>query len=121
MRNMIQAGDVITAPAPYAVNSGDPFLVGAFFAVAMFSAASGAPAEGVTEGVFGGPKVVGQAWAFGDRVYWDDANRVFTTDAEGHLLVGVVVEEVAASSARGVVLLDGVIRPAPAAPAAPGA
>jgi predicted RecA/RadA family phage recombinase len=120
MRNMIQDGDVITAPAPYSVNSGDAFLVGAFFAVALFSAAEGAPVEGITEGVFGCPKTPA-AWAFGDRVYWDDANRVFTTEAEGHTLVGVAVEAAAANSARGVVLLDGVIRPAPAAPVAPGA
>jgi predicted RecA/RadA family phage recombinase len=44
MRNYVQAGNVITATAPYDLASGDGALVGAMFGIASTDAAEGADA-----------------------------------------------------------------------------
>lgn len=107
MKNYVQPGDVVTCTAPYAVASGGGFLVGAMFAVAANAAANGATVEGKTNGVFDLPKTSAQAWTFGVRVYWDDANKVATTTSAGNTLIGVAVAVAANPSATGRVRLNG--------------
>lgn len=109
MKSFIQHGDVLTFTAPYAVTSGNPFKVGALVAVAATTAALGGTVEGQVEGVFLLPKLSAQAWAVGDKIYWDDAAKVMTNVAGG-TLVGAAVEVAANPSATGKVYLDGAVR-----------
>jgi len=110
MKNAVQSGNVLSLIAPYAVASGNAFKVGAIVAVAQADAASGAPVEGVLPGVFDLPKATAQAWAVGDKVYWDDTAKVMTTTATDNTLVGVATAAAANPSNTGRVRLDGAVR-----------
>jgi predicted RecA/RadA family phage recombinase len=105
MNNYIQCGDTLTLVAPYNVASGAGFLVGAIFAVAARTVLAGNPVEGVREGVFTLPKTAAQAWAPGDKVYWDDANKRCDSDSTVGLLIGAASEAAANPSDTGVVVL----------------
>src|SRR5262245_39699632 len=93
MKNFIQPGKTVTLPAPYALASGEGFLIGKIFAVANGSAAAGVDVEGVTEGVFALPKVVTtpEAWVIGDAIYWDAVQKACTIVSTGHVHIGVAV------------------------------
>ena len=110
MKSFVQHGNVLSFAAPYAVASGAPFKVGALVAVAVTAAVSGAPVEGMLEGVFQLPKVGAQAWAVGDKIYWDDTAKLMTTTAASNTLVGVATAAAANPSTTGTVYLDGAIR-----------
>jgi len=57
--------------------------------------------------VIEGPRETGANWVQGTVVYWDNANRRFTTTATGNKRVGVVVgSDVPASASRALVLMD---------------
>lgn len=107
MQNFIQPGNTVTMTAPYAVTSGGGLKVGSLFGVANTSAASGAAVEADIVGVFRMSKVSAQAWAAGDKVYWDDAAKLMTTVTTGNLLIGVALEAAANPSSSGVVRLNG--------------
>jgi predicted RecA/RadA family phage recombinase len=102
MKNYAQPGDIITLAAPYAVASGDGVLVGSLFGVASGDAAEGDPVEAAVVGVFDLKKVASQAWAAGDKIYWDDTNRQATKTAGSHTLIGAAIQA-AASGAGDVV------------------
>jgi len=92
MKNKVQdEGYLINVTAPYAVSSGGGVLVGALFGFAETDAASGASVVIDTEGVFTHAKATGAgtAFAFGDRVYWDNTNKVLTPVAIGNTEVGI--------------------------------
>lgn len=79
MKNYIQEGTTLTLVAPYALTSGDPFLVGSILAVAQDDALISASVVGVTEGVFalsvkGVNDDGNSAVAIGDKLYFDDNN-----------------------------------------------
>jgi len=95
MKNYVQPGNTITLTAPYAVVSGDGLLVGSIFGVAAGSAALGETVEASLVGVFDLKKVASQAWAAGDKVYWDNTNKEATKTATGNTAVGVAIEAVA--------------------------
>lgn len=105
-------GDYIPVTAPYAVSSGDGVLIGSLFGVAQGDAASGATVVVKTRGSAWLKKVGSQAWAVGDRVYWDDTNKRCTTSSSGNTLIGVAIQAVGngASETRGLVRLDGATR-----------
>ena len=46
-------------------------------------------------GVFDLKKVASQAWAAGDKVYWDNTNKEATKTATANTLIGVATEAVA--------------------------
>lgn len=95
MKNMIQPGNTISAPAPYQRNSGEAaLLAGSLFGVAVATYASGADGEWVTEGVFELTKTSGTAHDFtlGKRVYWDNSGKALVATSTGNHPVGVVVE-----------------------------
>jgi predicted RecA/RadA family phage recombinase len=94
-RNFVQPGNTITLAAPYAVSSGDGLLVGSVFGVASGDAESGAEVEAVLVGVFDLKKVGTQAWAAGDKIYWDDTARETTKTTTDNTLIGVATEAVA--------------------------
>ncbi|HUX16666.1 MAG TPA: capsid cement protein [Phycisphaerae bacterium] len=104
-KNFVQPGSTLTLSAPHDVSSGDGLLVGSLFAVASGDAVSGADVEAMTEGVFDLAKTAAQAWAQGDKVYWDAAAEECTTSAPGNVLVGVAVADAADPSGTGRVLI----------------
>lgn len=95
MKNYVQPGNTITLAAPYDVTSGDGLLVGAIFGVAGGDALTGAEVEASLIGVFDLTKTASQAWSAGDKVYWDDTNKVATKTATANTLIGVALEAVA--------------------------
>lgn len=95
MKNYVQPGNTITLAAPYAVASGDGLLVGAIFGVATAAAANAEPVEAALAGVFDLKKVGSQAWAAGDKIYWDNTAKETTKTATANTLIGVAIEAVA--------------------------
>ena len=98
MKNYVQPGKTITLTAPYAVTSGDGLLVGSIFGVAAATAALGEAVEAALVGVYDLKKVASQAWAAGDKIYWDDTNKRTTTVATDNTLIGVAVDAVASGA-----------------------
>jgi predicted RecA/RadA family phage recombinase len=109
MKNFIQPGEVVGVTAPAAVASGAGVLVGSLFGLATTDAASGAPVEIATRGVFDMAKVSAQAWTVGARIYWDDSTKLATTTAASgaNKLIGVALRAADNPSATGRVLLSG--------------
>lgn len=106
MKNFVQPGETLTVTAPAGgAASGDPVLIGALFGVAAFSAAEGRQLEIVTEGVFDLPKEAGQAFAIGDKLYFDDTTKLLTSTATGNPWVATAVAEALASAATARALL----------------
>ena len=112
--NFIQEGDILDLLAPYDRTSGQGMQVGQIFAVALGTALSAAAIRGKTSGVWLLTKVGSQAWAVGDKVYWDDGNKRCTTVATAGMLIGVATTIAGSGSTvvTGYVRLNGV---APAA------
>ncbi|MDP5309105.1 DUF2190 family protein [Paracoccus spongiarum] len=99
MKNYVQPGNTITLTAPYAVASGDGLLVGAIFGVATGSAALGESVEAALTGVYDLKKVASQAWAAGDKVYWDNTAWEATKTTTSNTLISVAVVAVAGGAA----------------------
>ena len=95
MKNYVQPGNTITLTAPYAVSSGDGLLVGSIFGVAAGTSALGEAVEAALTGVYDLKKVASQAWAAGDKVYWDNAAKEATKTTTSNTLIGVAVVAVA--------------------------
>ena len=95
MKNYVQPGNTITLTAPYAVTSGDGLLVGSIFGVAAGTAAVGEAVEAALTGVYDLKKVASQAWAAGDKVYWDNTAKEATKTTTSNTLIGVAVVAVA--------------------------
>ncbi|MCB2111655.1 MAG: DUF2190 family protein [Rhodobacteraceae bacterium] len=110
MKTYHQPGNSIAVTAPADVSSGDGVLVGNLFGVAGHDALTGASVEIHRTGVFTMPKLEAQAWAPGDKVYWDSTNGWLTTVATGNKLVGAALQTAANPSTTGVALLDGAVR-----------
>ncbi|HWJ72588.1 MAG TPA: DUF2190 family protein [Kaistia sp.] len=107
MKNFIQEGDVLTLPAPTGgVVSGQAYLIGVLFGVAMASAAEGADFPFKTTGVVELPKTSALAIAVGDALYWDNTNRVLNKTASGNTLVGGAVAAAANPSATARIRLN---------------
>lgn len=88
MKNFTQPGHIVTVPAPANVEAGDLVMVGTLFGVAVTKAASGAPVEINTQGVYVLPKTSAQAWTVGVAIYWDAGNSVCTTTASSNVKLG---------------------------------
>lgn len=95
MKTYVQPGNTITLTAPYAVASGDGLLVGSIFGVAAGTAAIGEAVEAALTGVYDLKKVASQAWAAGDKVYWDNTAKEATKTTTSNTLIGVAVVAVA--------------------------
>jgi len=107
MKNFVQTGDVLTAVAPEAVDSGEFIVVGAVYGVAGYAAAIGENVELHRRGVFKDlPKTAGTAWAFGDELFWDAAAKTFTKDTTKLSIRAVAAAAALAGDAVGTVLLD---------------
>lgn len=106
-RNYIQFGDTITIPAPASVLSGFPVIAGDIKGIAQGDAASGAPVDVKTSGVWELPKVGANAFTLGGKVYWNAGDELATTTASGNTLLGVAVAAAGASTATVLVRLSG--------------
>lgn len=95
MKNYVQPGNTVTLTAPYAVTSGDGLLAGAIFGVAAGAAAIGEAVEAALVGVYDLKKVASQAWAAGDKIYWDNSAKNTTKTLTSNTLIGVATEAVA--------------------------
>lgn len=98
MQNFKQDGEVLSLTAPYTRTAGQGALVGAIFGVACSDVTSGDVGEFQTKGVFTLTKVGSQAWAVGDKIYWDNGNKRCTTDATAGMLIGVATAVAGAGS-----------------------
>jgi len=74
--NFVQEGCQVTVTAPTGgVTSGVGVLIGDLFGVSLNTAIAGANCDIATDGVWDLAKTSAQAWAVGDKIYWDDANK----------------------------------------------
>ncbi|GIK80952.1 MAG: hypothetical protein BroJett024_20570 [Alphaproteobacteria bacterium] len=94
MKNYVQPGNTIPLTAPYDVASGDGLLVGSIFGVATSAALNGEAIEAALVGVFDLKKVGSQAWAAGDKIYWDNTAKETTKTTTSNTLIGVAIEAV---------------------------
>lgn len=92
MKNFVMNGDDLDLSTPSGgMTSGAAYLIGSCFGVAKLTTVQGDLNVLKTAGVFDLPKEgagSGQAWAFGDLVYWDNTNKRLTKTASGNTKVG---------------------------------
>lgn len=106
MKNFVQTGVNLTiaapaAPAaPAAMTSGGVVIVGALRGIAAADATEGQPVDVVTEGVFALPKVAADAFAIGDTVFYDAAEKLVSATGAEPVRIGYAVEAAAAGSAQ---------------------
>ena len=110
MKNFVQAGEMLSVTAPYAVASGDGVKVGGIIGIAQHDAAISEDVLIARNGVFTVAKVSAQAWTAGAKIYWDDTAKNFTTTTTSNTLVGAAALAADNPSAKGQVLMDGAIR-----------
>lgn len=89
MKNQTLSGKILTLTAPYTLTSGQGALIGGFFGVAKSDIASGSTGQFLTKGVVTLAKSTAAAWAQGDKLAWDDTNKVLTNDLTKGPLVAV--------------------------------
>lgn len=106
MKNFISSGDIVEIVAPTVVKSGDIVVVGSLVGIACADAASGAPVNIKTTGVFEVAKTSAQAWTVGADVYATSAG-VATTVSTSNTYLGKALAVAANPSARGIVRLGG--------------
>lgn len=106
-RNFVQPGETLTLTAPRNLVSGDGFVVGGIFAVALTAAATGKPVEARRVGVWDLTKAAGAAWTAGQKVYWDNTAFAVTTTVGTNTLIGAATQAAASAAAVGRVLLTG--------------
>jgi predicted RecA/RadA family phage recombinase len=105
--NYIQPGKTLTLTAPYQRDSGEAAKVGAIIGIALGTVAESAEGEFAVTGVWTHAKNSAEAWAVGDKVYWDDTNKVFTATATSNTLAGVAMAVAANPSSTGRLRLNG--------------
>lgn len=106
-RNFVQAGSALTLTAPYARTAGQAALIGAIFAIALSDVGNGAEGEFAPFGVWDLDKTDAQAWALGDKIYWDAGNKACSNVPTVGALVGVAVASAANPTDVGRVFLCG--------------
>ncbi len=85
-------GKTLKLAAPHAVTAGAGAKVGAIFGVAKETLGNGDEGEFETEGEFNLTKVGSQAWAKGERIYWDVGNTRCTSDSAAGMFIGCATE-----------------------------
>lgn len=91
MNNYVNDGKILSVTAPYAVASGGGMKIGHLFGVAEDAYASGDTAQILTEGQVDLPKDA-STFAAGDKVYWDDTNKVATSTATSNICIGAATQ-----------------------------
>lgn len=97
--NYIQAGSVVTVPAPALVSSGGVVIAGSIAGVAIGSASAGQSVDVAVTGIFELPKVAAENMTLGAPVYWNGASGLVTLDAASgaNKRLGTVVKAAAAT------------------------
>ncbi len=108
-RNFVQPGETLTLTAPRALSSGDGFMVGGIFAVALATVATGKPVEARRVGVFDLTKAAGAAWTPGQKLYWDNTAFNVTSTPGSNALIGAATQAAASAAVIGRVMLTGQI------------
>lgn len=106
-RNFVQPGETITLTAPRTLASGDGFMVGSIFAIALAAATVGKPVEARRVGVWDLTKAAGAAWTPGQKLYWDNTAFNVTTTAGSNALIGAATQAAASAAVVGRGLLTG--------------
>ncbi len=99
--NYVQPGDHVTLTAPYTVAAGAAALVGGLLGIALNDVTSGAAGEFARTGIWDVAKVSAQAWAQGDRIYWDNSAKLFTTVDTGNTFAGIAMATAANPTSTG--------------------
>lgn len=106
MKNYVQPGNTITIPAPAGgVVSGAPVAVGSLRGFAAATAAEGDDVAIPRVGVFEVIKATGEAWAVGDKLYFNSANSNFTKTAASAVLFGFAARAAASGDTVGQIVL----------------
>jgi predicted RecA/RadA family phage recombinase len=93
--------ETVTFIAPAGgVISGNGYVIGGLFVIALSTAAAGAKCEGLRKGIATLPKLTnaGSATAPGVKVYWNTAGSKVTAAAAGGVLIGCGSPEVPATA-----------------------
>lgn len=102
MRNWKSDGGTVNMFAPAGgVVSGQPYLLGDFFAVANETKTAGVLVGFTQFGVFyNQPKTTGETWAQGDRLFWDTSTLKLSNagSGSGRFLVGYAEGAASASA-----------------------
>lgn len=107
--NFVQPGETLEFVAPSGgVVSGQGYVIGALFVVALGSAAAGSLFRGSTCGVWDLPKAATVTPAAGSVAFWSNTAKTLTgTTATGLFPIGVFTEAPAAGDATVNVRLNG--------------
>lgn len=108
-RNYVQPGETITLTAPRTLASGEGFMVGSIFAVALAAATIGKPVEARRIGVWDMTKAAGAAWTPGQKLFWDNTAFNVTATAGSNVAIGAATQAAASAAVIGRVLLTGQI------------
>ena len=105
--NYVDSGRNLDLTAPTGgVTSGVGVLMGRLFAVALSTASAAAAFVGATFGQWTLAKTSAQAWAVGDKIYWDNTNkRADNVPTAGFRWIGIAPAAAANPSSTGRVLL----------------
>lgn len=109
--NFKQPGDVLTLIAPSGgVVSGQGYVIGGLFVVALNTAAQGAQFEGKRSGVFTMSKATHastKAFTAGETVFWDNgSNKRWDKTATGFFPVGIAVRDAESTAGTFDVLIN---------------
>ena len=107
MKNYVQRGDSydFTAPAG-GVIGGTPVKIGDLVVIPSATVAQGLRFAGNITGVYDPvPAATGQAWTEGQKLYWDDTAKVFTSTAASNTKCANACEVKASADAVGRVRL----------------
>ena len=105
----VQDGKVLTLTAPTGgVTAGTPLFHGALFVVPRTTAAQTVSFDADVEGVHALAKTASQAWAQGQRIYWDTANSKADSSPNVGPYIGVASQTIGSGSGEttGYVKLD---------------
>lgn len=108
--NFVQPGDVLELVAPAGgVESGNGYVIGSLFVIALTDADATKLFRGKTNGVWELPKAATVTPAAGGIAYWDDTDKdVTSVSGVGLYPIGTFTAAAGASDATVFVRLDGV-------------
>ena len=105
MKTFKQSGEVLPVIAPYDVQRGSGVLIGQLFGLACATVNAGTSVDIMCKGEFVVDKVTTEAWAVGDKIYWNSSSKKFSNVGGGGLLVGLASESAVNPSFLGSLLL----------------
>lgn len=102
-----QPGEVLDFTAPTGgVVSGVPLLIGALLVVPLITAAETVKFTAAHCGVWLLAKTTGVAWTEGQKLYWNDSTKKFSTVGADGQLAGLAVVAAASGDTTGYVMLN---------------